>query len=115
MPTYSYACEKCGKLFELFATIRNYKAEVPCINCSSLSIRNYIEDLSTVGTTVRKADSELKTLGDLALRNTERMSSDEKAHLYQKHNSYKEQPEETKDLPRGMSRMKKPTKPKWPS
>jgi hypothetical protein len=67
----------------------------------------------TQSTSIRKSDSELKTIGDLALRNTERMSMDEKSHLYQKHNSYKETQEEAKPLPKGMSRIKKPPKVKW--
>jgi len=50
----------------------------------------------------------------LALRNSERMSEDQKIALYQKHNSYKENKEESSSLPSGMSRIKKPPKTVWP-
>jgi hypothetical protein len=62
---------------------------------------------------VRKSDNELKTIGDLAARNTERLNEEQKADLYTKHNSYREKIEESKPLPTGMSRIKKPPKPKW--
>lgn len=62
---------------------------------------------------VKKADSELKTIGDLANRNRDRMSEDERVTLYKKHNDYKDQ-ESQKELPKGMSRIKKSkSKIKW--
>lgn len=73
-----------------------------------------MDDVVTQTTSIKKADSELKTLGDLAMRNTERMSDDEKTHLYKKHNSYKEDAGDCKPLPTGMKRMKKPPKIQWP-
>jgi hypothetical protein len=62
---------------------------------------------------VKKSDSELKTIGDLANRNRDKISDDHKSYLDQKHNAYKEELS-TKQLPQGMSRMQKPkTKIKW--
>lgn len=114
MPTYSYRCEKCEHSFELFAHIRDYDPEPKCVKCkSSKTHRLYMNDVASQSVAVRKADSELKTVGDLAMRNTDRMSVDEKTHLYMKHNDYKENKEETKPLPSGMSRIKKPPKIKW--
>jgi putative FmdB family regulatory protein len=114
MPTYTYECSKCNNIFELFFYIKDYKESPKCTKCNSKSTcRSYISDIMTQSTSIRKSDSELKTIGDLALRNTERMSMDEKSHLYQKHNSYKETQEEAKPLPSGMSRVKKPPKVKW--
>ena len=114
MPTYSYSCDNCGCNFELFSTIASYNSQPKCINCkSSKTYRRYIDDVSTLNTSVKKSDNELKTIGDLAKRNSDRMSEDQKIHLYNKHNSYKDQ-QSTKELPKGMSRMKKPPKPKWP-
>ena len=46
------------------------------------------------------------------MRNTERMSDDQKAALHAKHNAYKETPS-TKPLPKGMSRLKKTKGIKW--
>ena len=114
MPTYSYVCNKCSNNFELFSSIREYNEHPLCPNCqSSLTERHYINDFATLGMSVKKADSELKTIGDLANRNRDRMSEDEKAALHKKHNDYKET-ESQKELPNGMSRIKKPkTKPKW--
>jgi putative FmdB family regulatory protein len=114
MPTYSYYCLKCKKHFELFSFIKDYKEKPSCINCkSSETERSYISDVVTQMTSVRKSDSELKTIGDLAKRNSDKLSEDEKTHLYHKHNSYKYE-ESNKELPSGMSRIKKPKKTKWP-
>lgn len=114
MPTYTYTCDKCKKNFELFSSIRDYNEKPKCIHCKKHTAhRDYGIDLPTQSASVKKSDSELKTIGDLAMRNTERMSNDQKTELYVKHNSYKEEKLETKPLPKGMSRIKKPPKPKW--
>jgi hypothetical protein len=72
-----------------------------------------VDDVLTQNASVKKSDSELKTLGDLALRNSEKMSQDQKTELYHRHNSYKEDTTNYKNLPKGMSRVKKPPKPIW--
>lgn len=114
MPTYSYCCSKCDQNFELFFYIKDYIDSPSCINCkSSKTYRLYSKDILTQSTSVKKADSELKTIGDLAKRNTDKMSEDHKQSLYEKHNSYKYE-ESQKILPQGMNRIKKPPKPKWP-
>lgn len=114
MPTYSYKCNKCNAYFELFFSIRDYDPQPRCGCCSSKRTeRNYQEDLLSINASVKKSDGELKTLGDLANRNRDRLSEDEKQSLNKKHNAYKEI-ESTKELPSGMSRMKKPSqKIKW--
>lgn len=113
MPTYSYICSSCGSNFEIFSTIRDYISSPLCECGSSNTQRNYTEDLSTVVGSVKKSDSELRTVGDLANRNRDRFSEDKKQQLNKKHNEYKDQ-KEAKELPKGMSRIKKPsTKIKW--
>lgn len=115
MPTYSYGCSKCNQQFELFFYIRDYDDKPKCLHCNSKSThRLYALDVATQSASVRKSDSELKTIGDLADRNRDKMSDDQKIALYQKHNDYKDHKEE-KPLPAGMSRMKKGTKTIWPS
>ena len=114
MPTYSYSCDACDANFELFFYIKDYTDKPKCPSCNSRSTyRLYALDALTQSSSVKKSDSELKTLGDLALRNTEKMSNDQKHHLYNKHNAYKEKTSD-KELPKGMSRIKKPPRPKWP-
>lgn len=113
MPTYTYICNKCSCKFELFFSISKYEPEPKCSNCQSTKTeRSYQDDLQTIMGSVKKSDSELKTVGDLANRNRDRMSDDEKNALYTKHNSYKEQASE-KPLPKGMTRLKKQNKVKW--
>lgn len=116
MPTYSFICESCHKVFEVFLSFKEYdeKNNIACELCGSKKVcRNYVEDALSVGSSVRKADSELKTIGDLANRNRDRMTDDHKAALYEKHNSYKDEADK-KPMPTGMSRMKKPKqKFKW--
>lgn len=113
MPVYSYMCEKCGNLFELFFSFSQYNPQPKCTACTSKStLRRYMEDVGTINTSVKKSDSELKTIGDLANRNRDRMSDDEKRAIYEKHNAYKEK-ESEKELPTGMTRMKKTNKTQW--
>ena len=112
MPTYTYKCSKCDQAFEIFSTIANYKDTAKCPACKAKSERMYLEDLSTLNGSVKKADSELKTIGDLARRNSEKFSDDYKAHLNAKHTAYLEKPSE-KPLPKGMTRMKKTKGVKW--
>lgn len=116
MPIYTFFCDKCKMKFEHVCSIREYSEDsVCCSSCeSSKSVhRLYLEDAATLSTSVKKSDSELKTVGDLALRNTDRLSDDQKAELTRKHNAYKNNKEPT-ELPKGMSRPKTPKqKIKW--
>ena len=113
MPVYSYICTKCHHCFELFFSYNNYTSEPECVSCKSKKTeRNYSIDLSTINGTIKKSDSELKTIGDIANRNRDRLSEDEKVHLYNKHNEYKEEADK-KPLPKGMKRMKKTKGIKW--
>lgn len=116
MPTYSFFCDGCQEKFELYLSIQQYDtAQKKCPVCKKDKkvSRLYQEDLSTLNTAVKKSDNELKTIGDIANRNRDRMSDDQKQYLSQKHNDYKEQVS-TKELPKGMSRIQKPKhKIKW--
>lgn len=116
MPTYSFFCENCQVKFELYFLISQYDmAKKLCPNCNQDKkvIRVYQDDLLSLNTSIKKNDSELKTIGDLANRNRDKMSDDHKAHLSAKHNDYKEQVP-SKDLPSGMSRLNRPKqKIKW--
>lgn len=113
MPTYTYTCNSCASKFELFSSIQEYNPTPKCVKCqSSKTERSYQDDLQNIAGCVKKSDSELKTVGDLANRNRDKMSDDQKNALYTKHNAYKEQAEE-KPLPKGMTRLKKQNKIKW--
>lgn len=115
MPNYTYHCNDCNQSFELFFHIKNYNSAPLCINCNSNNTcRDYMSDVITQISSIKKHDSELKTIGDLAKRNSDKFSHDYKVHLYQKHNDYKFDNSNQKDLPSGMSRIKKPQKPVWP-
>jgi putative FmdB family regulatory protein len=113
MPTYSYSCDECKKDFELFFYIKDYIPKPQCIFCNSNKTnRSYIKDVATQNLSVKKSDSELRTIGDLANRNRDKMSDDQKLALHNKHNEYKYEEPQTK-LPSGMKRIKKPKKTKW--
>jgi putative FmdB family regulatory protein len=114
MPTYSYYCDKCNKDFELFFYIKDYKSQPKCEYClsSKETYRLYTRDILSQAASVKKSDNELKTIGDLANRNRDKMSEDEKNYMYQKHNDYKENKVD-KPLPKGMTRMSKGKKIKW--
>lgn len=113
MPTYTFKCDKCNHKFELFMTINNYTDQQACEICNSLTHRSYEDDLTSMNGFVRLSDSEIKTLGHLAHRNSEKMSTDQKQALHQKHNSYK-QDKNGADLPTGMSRIERGPKTIWP-
>lgn len=114
MPTYTYYCNNCKSEFELFFYMKDYIEKPLCSCCNNKNTcRQYIADVITQNTSVRKSDSELKTIGDLAKRNSDRMSDDQKHFLYMKHNEYKDE-KDLKPLPTGMSRIKKGNKIKWP-
>jgi putative FmdB family regulatory protein len=112
MPNYTFFCESCSNKFEIFLTIKEYKEHPKCSLCESKkTYRSYQDDICTGF--VKKTDAELSTIGDLANRNRDRMSDDQKQSLYVKHNEYKDSAFQ-KELPSGMSRMKKPKqKTKW--
>lgn len=113
MPIYSYLCKDCKQIFELFFSYSNYKERPLCELCQSKNTERQITlDASTISGSVKKSDSELKTIGDLANRNRDKLSNDEKVHLYNKHNSYKQETPATK-LPQGMKRLKKTKGTKW--
>ena len=109
MPTYGFECETCGHTAELFISFSQYDTRKPplCKKCNRPMVRDYHNDISQITTSIRKSDSELKTIGDLADRNRDRLSNDQKHAMSKKHNEYKDT-ESTKALPTGMSRMKKP-------
>lgn len=107
MPSYTFYCNGCKNSFEVFCYIRDYIDRPRCISCNSTKTeRQYTVDASTISSSIKKSDSELKTIGDLADRNRERMSDDHKQSLLDKHNAYKDT-EATQPLPHGMSRIKK--------
>jgi putative FmdB family regulatory protein len=115
MPTYSYSCDDCGYDFELFFYIKDYISTPLCTKCeSNHTYRRYTDDVLTQNCSIKKSDNELKTIGDLANRNRDRLSNDEKAHLNKIHNDYKENTD-LSPLPAGMTRMKKGNKTIWPT
>lgn len=114
MPCYTYRCNACKKKFEVVCSYSQYKEHAICEFCSGKNTeRSYEDDLITLNASVKLSDSEIKTIGHLAARNNEKFTDDYKQHLYEKHNSYKEEVSQ-KELPAGMSRMNKSkTKIKW--
>jgi putative FmdB family regulatory protein len=113
MPTYTYKCPSCKKVFEILSSIKDYQDTVSCSSCDcKKASRCLAHDVQTLNGSVKLGDNELKTLGHLAQRNTERMSEDQKQSIWTKNNSYKETPLD-KPLPKGMSRVKKTPKMKW--
>jgi hypothetical protein len=96
----------------MFFYINDYKPSPICSFCSGVkTCRSYQDDIGSIQGSIIKHDSELKTIGDLANRNRDRMSEDKKIALHNKHNSYRES--SNKPLPKGMNRIKKPPKTKW--
>ena len=95
MPEYTFICEDCGAKFSDIYSFRAYDEAVEnktirCCSCNKTNIgRCYEDDCINIAGSIKKSDSELKTLGDLANRNRDRMSEDHKEYLHRKHNDYK--------------------------
>lgn len=112
MPIYSYYCENCDQIFEMFFNYSNYTDKPKCEICGAKNTNRQIAlDAATINGSVKKSDSELK-IGDLANRNRDKLSQDEKIHLYNKHNEYK-QDQPVSKLPPGMKKLKKTKGVKW--
>lgn len=103
---YTFLCENCNHRFEISCPLNEYDDKIDgkthtCPNCNSLSAkRDFETDLKSI-----TYQENPKTLGSLCDKNSDKMSSDEKHHLYKKHNSYKDNPERMK-LPEGMEYMR---------
>jgi len=113
MPEYTFVCEECESFFTVVCSISQYTDKQQCEKCKSDKVyRSYQHDLANMSGSVIKSDSELKTLGDLANRNRDRMSDDHKQALFKKHNAYRDNPPEM-PLPKNMKRIKKTKGIKW--
>lgn len=110
MPTYTYYCSKCDNRFEIFANIGNYKQCYECPKCNDISdvTRALGYDISTVHREVIANDDNI-TLGQLADRNTKKMSRDEKINRYYEQNKYKWEGQES-NLPKGARKVRKDDK-----
>lgn len=106
MPTYTFVCSNCNQKYEMFFTISQYTENQKCKNCDTKLERSYIDDLSQMTSSIIKTDDELKTIGDLANRNRDKMSDDHKQHLHNKHNAYKHDYNDFK-LPQGMHSLRR--------
>jgi hypothetical protein len=110
---YTFKCfedeDGCGHVFEVVMTPATYTADQQCPHCSSFSSVHRFYEVDEINSQVRLADSELKTVGHLAARNTEKFSEEQLAKINYEQNSYRFN-REKKDLPRGMKRASEMTK-----
>ena len=110
MPDYTYYCQSCQSYFEKFSYISDYRDQETCPECETFKnvIRALGYDMSTVHRNVVDGDDKIK-LGQLADRNTKRMSRDEKIHKFYEQNKYKYEGKDS-TLPKGMTRVNKKDK-----
>jgi len=110
MPTYTFECVKeeggCGEIFEEYMPMSDYTESnfPPCPKCGGIRNvkRNFAEDQI-------RGTVETQTLGSWAEKNTDKMSSDQKQALHEKHHDYlinKQRPE----LPKDMRYLKDPSR-----
>ncbi len=87
--------------------MKDYTGSAACPKCGETSnSRNLLVD--NPSTFVVRGDDQI-TLGELAERNSKRFSPDKKAHLFEKHNEYRNQTEDEDDaLPDGMTKITPP-------
>lgn len=90
---YTFECFSdeggCGHLFEQVMSVSEYTDKQTCPQCKKRKCvhRSYVHD--RVDGQVRLADSEVKTLGHLAERNTSKRSEEELARINYENNKYK--------------------------
>lgn len=106
---YSFFCNTCQSRFEITQSIQDALNPI-CPECGNIKPTRIWEPGYIFS---KLADSEIKTVGHLAYRNAERMSSDEKHTLDLKHTEYKRH-KKLKPLPPGMKRMKRGDGVEWP-
>ena len=113
MPTYTYFCQTCQSHFEKFSYISDYQDKEICPECNTIRdvVRALNYDIGTLNGSVIASDNEI-TLGQLADRNTKRMSRDEKIDKYYEQNKYKYEDQGVSDnkLSKGMTRIRKTDK-----
>ena len=109
MPIYSFFCSKCQDDFEIVQKISEYSGKAKCPNCHKKSSQRLYD---VPHCSIILGNHELKTVGHVVDRNTEKMSNDEKSHLTHKHNEYKYN-KKYKELPRGMSRLPLKERERW--
>lgn len=91
MPTYQFQCDPddggCGKVIEIRCSYSDKKENQPkfCPNCRK---RKTIYEVFSGG----QLDFIPKTVGHLADKNSSKISADEKHHLTEKHNEYRNKP-----------------------
>jgi putative FmdB family regulatory protein len=100
MPTYSYKCPTCSTKFELVCPIREYRALSSCPTCHQLASRDYVTDWDSMGIL-----KEPVTLGMLAERNSNKLSSDAKKEMLRKQREYLKTEGNSMELPAGASRL----------
>ena len=105
MPEYSYVCDKehrqwdnntgCGYEFSIVCSVKKYISSPECPQCKrdDAVVRDYRQDNVNVGVTL--GDTEI-TVGHMANRNTEKLSTDQKISIYNKHNAYRFQESKVK-------------------
>lgn len=103
MQTYTYKCDPCNHIFTRRYTYDTYQDKPKCPECKQNTevYREYVED--TMHSSIRLADCEIKKLGHLASRNSEKFSGDYKKHLKHKHTDYLRN-RDKRELPPGMRR-----------
>ena len=72
---YTYFCSECEQSFVILEHMEKYQSEVPCEMCNRMCGRDFATDLATGKDHVRLHDTEIKTVGHLAMRNTETTGS----------------------------------------
>lgn len=95
MPTYLFECEKCDHTEEIVAHMSDVKGLRPtCPDCKQPLIRDFAAESVSVS-------EGPKTVGMLAQRNTEKLSSDERKYINDKNTEYLRKTPD-KSLPEGM-------------
>jgi predicted nucleic acid-binding Zn ribbon protein len=107
MPEYIFRCDECEIHFSITCSMSEYKAKkyVRCPKCNKKATRDLSFD--NVQGSVAFSLSECKTIGHYAEKQTSQYSKDQVEEI--RHNQKTKRVSSHEELPKGMSRMEKPS------
>ena len=112
MPEYIFRCDHCEVHFSITCSMSEYtkKKYFKCPDCKKKAIRDLSFD--NVQGSVALSLSECRTIGHYAEKQTQKYSKDQVEDMRRKFKTKRVSSHD--ELPKGMSRMEKPSEPqKW--
>ena len=87
MPLYDYACQQCGREFEIL--VRAGETSVPqCPNCQSTGVERLLSSFAVSSEATRKASFSKAKVKSLSAARDKRISEEEAIHHHHDHDDH---------------------------